>query len=50
MNGKNLDFPAGSALQKFAPDSVTTWFTRASLRFILPDNRLVVENPIANAR
>ncbi|MCA1176787.1 MULTISPECIES: hypothetical protein [unclassified Pantoea] len=50
MNGKNRDFPASSAPQKIAPDSVTTLLTRASLRFILPDNRLVVENPIANAR
>lgn len=38
INGKNRDFPASSAPQKIAPDSVTTLLTRASLRFILPDN------------
>ncbi|ORM67598.1 hypothetical protein HA51_18395 [Pantoea rwandensis] len=50
INGKYRYFPAISALLNFAKSSVTTLLTRASLRFILPDDRLVVENPIANAR
>ncbi|WP_337023910.1 MULTISPECIES: hypothetical protein [unclassified Pantoea] len=50
MNEKYRYFPASSDPLSFAKSSVTTLLTRASLRFILPDNLLVVENPIANAR
>ncbi|MGK3112902.1 hypothetical protein [Candidatus Pantoea formicae] len=50
IKGKYRDFPASSALLNFAKSSVTTLLTHAILRFILPDKRLIVENPIANAR